>query len=78
MSEVKNNGASNRDDGGTAFPFVAPQEIYPGMSLRDYFAGQALAGLCAFYRLNTPEDQGTISAMAYQLSDSMISERAKP
>ena len=72
-----------RDDGGPAFPDhidLHNTEIVdiPGMFLRDYFAGQALAGLCAFYKLNTPEDQDTISKMAYQLSDAMLAERAKP
>ena len=43
---------STINDGGSAFPFqcqgptTAP-EIYYGMSLRDWFAGQALAGILA-------------------------------
>jgi len=43
---------STINDGGPAFPFqcqgptTAP-EIYYGMSLRDWFAGQALAGILA-------------------------------
>ena len=38
---------SERDDGGPAFPIPAdePGNTYTGMSLRDYFAGQALCGL---------------------------------
>ena len=37
------------DDGGPAFPAMLPGGNYctPGMSLRDWFAGQALAGLLA-------------------------------
>ena len=44
------------DDGGPAFPFqdwdpaIHSQRIDTGMSLRDWFAGQALAGLCATLR----------------------------
>lgn len=39
---------AEREDGGPAFPVVnapgAPED-YPGMSLRDYYAGQALIAL---------------------------------
>ena len=35
------------NDGGAAFPWGG--EINGGMSVRDYFAGQALAGLIASY-----------------------------
>jgi hypothetical protein len=35
-----------KDDGGPAFPIETTATPYaPGMSLRDWFAGQALAGL---------------------------------
>ena len=46
-----------------------------GMSLRDYFAGQALAGLMA-----DPNAEGTPEAfarIAYQIADAMIAERNK-
>ena len=40
-----------KNDGGPAFPIQIVDNISndnkPGMSLRDWFAGQALAGLCA-------------------------------
>ena len=58
-----------------------------GMSLRDYFAGMALQGLCA----NTgviygdhlcPEHPadccGPISRAAYELADAMLNSRNKP
>lgn len=35
------------DDGGLAFPVSNGLDTAYGMSLRDWFAGQALAGLCA-------------------------------
>lgn len=38
---------NNKDDGGFAFPVVARNYTNDGMTLRDWFAGQALAGLCA-------------------------------
>lgn len=36
--------SGQRDDGGTAFP-ADPEREHSGMSLRDYYAGQALIGL---------------------------------
>lgn len=46
------------------------------MSLRDWFAGQALTGLCA-----SQEDGGTYheanAQMAYALADAMLAERKK-
>lgn len=39
MSDTINN------DGGPAFPVNGPNGDFPGMSLRDWFAGQALAGI---------------------------------
>jgi hypothetical protein len=41
---------SEINDGGPAFPQAEVDQSWPqapGMSLRDWFAGQALAGLCA-------------------------------
>ena len=66
------------NDGGPAFPFkcqgptTAP-EVYYGMSLRDYFAGQVLSGLVG----------GTIgpdqdAEYAYITADAMIAARNKP
>ena len=58
------------NDGGAAFPVMYVSE---GMTLRDYFAGQALAGMLA-----DPECDGNGASMAkssYQLADAMITER---
>lgn len=72
------------DDGGAAFPVLhsidgnwvrEPLEKYTGMSLRDWFAGQALAGL-----LSTGPNKATCGAFArdaYALADAMLSVRAK-
>jgi hypothetical protein len=68
------------NDGGPAFPFqcqgaTTGPEIYYGMSLRDWLAGQALAGWVA-----CPSTDGKHSAAAqycYQLADAMLAERAK-
>ena len=69
------------DTGGAAFPvpgFVGPNEVcdYPqhGMSLRDYFAGQALAGLSVDDRYRLPKD---LARESYVIADAMIEERYK-
>lgn len=41
-----------------------------GMTLRDWFAGQALAGLCV-----APTND--LSEVAYRLADEMMTERSK-
>lgn len=69
-------------DNPSAFPF---NERHPdgthywsnaGMSLRDWFAGQALAGLCASDAggyVKPPKQ----ASDAYEMADAMLAERAK-
>ena len=45
-----------------------------GMTLRDYFAGQALAGLLAHPQVLTHE---TCANIAYKAADAMLAERSK-
>lgn len=70
MSAIKN--------GGSAFPMHnAIGASAPGMSLRDWFAGQALTGLCAN---SIPGDHHRPKARvseAYALADAMLSERER-
>lgn len=49
---------------------------HSGMSLRDWFAGQALVGMCACSEviLKTNDDY---AAMAYKLADAMLKARRK-
>lgn len=71
------------DGGGPAFPNAVdlPQfanfAIQRGMSLRDWFAGQAMAGMLA-----SPECGGrneVIAKSAYNIADAMLAaRRAKP
>ncbi len=58
-----------------------PVDEAPGMSLRDWFAGQALAGMIG---ANGPGDtpwaqdpHTLVAATAYALADAMIAERSK-
>lgn len=71
-------------DGGPAFPM--PESLHthphPGMSLRDWFAGQALSGILAGGFADTvPHDDigGGRDAVffAYQYADAMLRHRDK-
>lgn len=68
------------NDGGAAFPDV--HEGQTGMSLRDYFAGQALVGLYASVRgpvQTRPEDLAIDAGVAYSIADALLAAReAKP
>ena len=70
------------NDGGFAFPTIIPesnmgcQEFYEGMSLRDHFAGQALAGKCGYGGEEVIQDVA-LAKEAYAIADFMLIERAK-
>ncbi len=84
------------DDGGPAFPFGWKQEavpsgglvamrheaefIFPGMTLRDYFAAKVMASLCVDYEEAPPISGWTfekLSEVAYRSADAMIAQRSK-
>lgn len=52
---------------------------HSGMTLRDYFAGQALMGMCSALTDETQEEINglTIVDHAYKFADAMLSERSK-
>lgn len=62
-------------DGGQAFPALDFQHL-KGMSLRDYFAGQALAGLLTSTATDG-DDWDTIAAKAYDSADAMLAARER-
>lgn len=81
-----------KEDGGPAFPCdvhkAGPygQKIgkhVPGMSLRDWFAGQALDGiLAAWYQTKdknvmADDKMGMFAYWAYGMADAMIAEKDK-
>ena len=59
-----------------AFPIATATDLSLGMSLRDYFAGQALAGLCARQDWDDGEEY-VLAIWAYDLADAMLAKREK-
>lgn len=76
-----------KNDGGPAFPWSPDgpnYQTYPGMSLRDWFAGQALAGIIADQEgkraiRNAVADSDRfapqVASVCYLLADAMLAER---
>ena len=78
------------NDGGPAYPTLHIPDSSPpawsGMSLRDYFAGQALAGLCVgcagmLGKDFSPYAKGpcnsALADRAFVVADAMLAERDK-
>ena len=75
-------------NGGAAFPVQADYirgdkpgtyeflvKHQPGMTLRDYFAGQALVGLVQDDGYASPAWPGNMVADAYKIADAMLAAR---
>jgi len=73
--QLKNSGMAKADENGG---FVLDKELSGGMSLRDYFAGQALIGILSGYWSN-PELEGLRPEVLAQecniVADAMLSAR---
>lgn len=74
-------------DGGPAFPVEVDDEgaglqtssfsgWATGMSLRDYFAGQALTGILR--AVSGAREPIGVAELAYKMADAMLAEREKP
>ena len=72
-----------KDTGGPAFPHmtaVCHHDYAPGLTLRDWFAGQALVGMLASAPVadrSKPKHRGW-AENAYLFADAMLAERPKP
>ena len=73
------------NDGGRAFPALGPNYPYSetGMTLRDYFAGQALNGFTVSSSANNEESlpllMKLLAEASYLAADAMLAAReAKP
>ncbi len=73
---------TKQNDGGTAFPSYTNKDKgwIDGMSLRDYFAGQALVGLIQSLRIELNDGKPTLikesmaSEVAYSYADATIKQ----
>lgn len=67
------------EDGGPAFPCDPDKGHCTGLSLRDYFAGQAISGLVIKVRAQGTDTEELVrvalAAEAYRLADEMLKAR---
>lgn len=64
------------NDGGHAFPFACDAiGGFPGMSLRDWFAGQALAAMTAAPDYSKGPCNAAMAERAYVIADAMLKAR---
>lgn len=63
--------------GGTAFPTdIEDAGAWTGMTLRDWFAGQALSGwLASFGPDDTLSDKAGVARFSYEVADAMLEAR---
>jgi hypothetical protein len=86
MTEPKNTPSCNGDNGGPAFPrpvggdgYGATSDEAVGMTLLDYFAGQALVGMLAQWAVDdnaTPEYRH-VALHAYTIASAMLAEKRR-
>ena len=71
----KNKAVPKQTDGGPAFPVKWQNgEQQSGMTLRDWFAGQALVGYVAY---NPDSRDVDLACVSYATADAMLAEREK-
>lgn len=71
--KTKGKSMTEKNDGGPAFPLHERDDALKGMSLRDWFAGQALAGLYADSRVNSSAEKA--AEAVYKMADAMLKAR---
>jgi hypothetical protein len=72
----------NKHDNPPAFPCVHDKHLQEGMTLRDWFAGQALAGLMSNANIPFAPDYAEcepaqIADASYCIADAMLAERER-
>lgn len=66
----------NKTPNPPAFPVVGTSRHHDGMTLRDWFAGQALTGfIAACASFSEIRDDETCAIRAYAMADAMLEER---
>ena len=70
---------NTKDDGGPAYPATEKNELRnygtPGMSLRDYFAGQAMQAMLSSSNCPKLVDEKKLADQAYETADAMLEAR---
>jgi hypothetical protein len=71
--------SNEKNDGGPAFPEMCNNQIVPGMSMRDFFAAQALEGVMRLVQENHTlvMNLTDIARIAYEQADAMLKARAQ-
>jgi hypothetical protein len=67
----------SKDNGGPAFPSESGRRYFHGMTLRDYFAAKAMPALLLEMHQTGMAPIKGIAAVAYEMADAMLAERAK-
>lgn len=71
----------SKETGGPAFPCtvykLGEEHRFCGMTLRDYFAGEALKGICSHQETWGLRSVRQIAEQAYLIADIMLKERSK-
>jgi hypothetical protein len=62
--------------GGPAFPLaIDKQVLHDGMTLRDYFAGNAMHAFLIEVYFSPPDDLRKVAVLAYRQADAMLEVR---
>jgi len=67
-----------KETGGYALATASGEGYQSGMTLRDYFAGQALVNIMAFWGDRAIlQNCSDLAGKSYQVADAMLAEREK-